>query len=177
MARARTLASQLGGDANQSVIIDSLGGARAALNDTIRTLCRKYSADQKFIRDTVTRNTVTITAGTGACPDTVMREFLHTGQFQDDNDSLITYYNYNVDFASDQNFNQLGYVVLQGDTFHYTAPAPDLDTYNGNLFVTAPTFPTFPASMATAITFPSVTFIDDLCSLLTEVLVGKVATV
>lgn len=175
-ARARTIASQVMSDANQSVVIDNLGGLRALLNNTIRELYRDKARDQKFTRDIVTRNTVTMTAGTGTCPDTVMRETLpHFGQFQDDNGSLITYYNYQIDAESGKNFNQLGYVWLQGDTFHYTAPSPTLNTYAGNLFVTCPTFPTLPGVMSDTITFPSETIIDDLVLALAAAITGNLS--
>lgn len=173
MARIRTIASQTASDANQNVIIDSLGGIRALLNNTIREVYRQKSNDQKFIRDIVTRNTVVVTSGVGACPDAVMREFLHAAQFQDDNDSLITYYDYNIDADSGQNYNQLGYVRMSDSNFLYTAPSPTLDTYTGNLFVTVATFPTFPVSMASAITFPSVSTIDDIVLAGAAAITGK----
>ena len=177
VARARTISTQAGTDANVSVVIDALGGLRALLNDTIRTLYRGRSNDQKFIRDIVTRQTIIIASGTGSCPDEIMRELLHQAQFQDDNDSLISYYNYNIDFDSGTNYNQLGYCCLVGDDFSYRAPAPDLDSYSGNLFVTVASFPTLPASMADDITFPTTTVIDDLCSLLAQAILGKVQVV
>ncbi len=174
-ARARTLATMTGQDPNQSVSIDALGGLRASLNECIRTLYRTYCKDPKFLRDTVTRNTVTITAGTGTCPDQIMREFLpNVAQFQDDNSSLISYWNFNIDYDSGVNFRQLGYVVLRNSTFLYTAPAPDYATYSGSLFVTCPTFPTFPADMASDITFPSEETIDSLVTLLAEMILGNV---
>lgn len=173
IARARVIASQTGMDANSSPVIDSKGGLRALLNNSIRHLYRLKSDDQKFIRDTVTRQTVTMTAGIGACPPEIMREFLHQAQFQDDNGSLITYWNYNIDQDSGQNFRQLGYVVMQGDNFNYTAPAPTT-SYSGNLFVTVPSFPTFPADLADPITFPSTATVDDVVITLAEAIMGKV---
>lgn len=92
-------------------------------------------------------------------------------QFEDANGSLITYYNYNVDYASGENFNQLGYVTLVGDNFNYAAPAGV--SYTGNLFVTAPVFPTLPADMASNITFPSDTAITDIVLLLADAILGK----
>ena len=175
VARARTIATQTMTDANQSTVIDAKGGLKALLNHSIREVWRRHSNDQKFIRDTVTRQTVTIVTGTGACPDSIMREFLHQAQFQDDNDSLISYYNYNIDFDSGTNYDQLGYVVMRGDDFYYRAPSPDLSDYSGNLFVTVPSFPTLPASMADDITFPSETAIDDTVLFLAQAILGKEA--
>lgn len=97
------------------------------------------------------------------------------GQFTDDNNSQITYFDYNIDADSGVTFSQLGYVRLDGDNFHYRAPSPDFDTFTGNLYVLVPTFPTI-TNMASAITFPSTSTIDDLCSLLATTLVGAVAT-
>lgn len=171
-ARARTMASQSMSDANQSVVIDSKGGLRVLLNNVIRGVYRSKTSDQKFFRDIITRNTVAITSGIGACPENVMREFLHLGQFQDVDDSLIVYYDYNIDYSSGQNFTQLGYVCMQGDNLHYTAPYPTLDTYTDDLYVTCPTFPTFPTSMSDDITFPSTTVIDDIVQSLAEAIRG-----
>jgi len=171
-ARARTIATQVGGDANLNPVIDSLAGIRALLNHSIREVYRRYANDDKFLHDTVTRNTVAVVAGIGACPDTIIRECLpKMAQFQDDNSSLITYYNYNVDYASDVNFDQLGYVTLVGDNFNYAAP--NAASYTGNLFVTTPTFPTFPASMDDPITFVSDTSIDDIVLFLSQAILGK----
>lgn len=172
-ARARVIATQTAGDANSAPTIDSLGAIRALTNHAIREVYRRQSHDQKFIRDTVTRHTVVIGGGEGACPNEIMREFLGQAQFQDDNNSLITYYNYNIDFSSDQNYRQLGYVVMQGDNFEYTAPAPDLDGYDGNLYVTVPSFPTFPNNMASAITFPSESVVDSIVLFLSFAILGK----
>ena len=171
-SRARTIATQVGGDANLNPTIDSLAGIRALLNHSIREVYRRYANDDKFLHDTVTRNTVAVVAGIGACPDTIIRESLpRMAQFQDADGSLITYYNYNVDYASDVNFNQLGYVTLVGDNFNYAAP--NAASYTGNLFVTTPTFPTLPADMASSITFPSETAIDDIVLFLSQAILGK----
>lgn len=144
------------------------------LNDTIRILYRSRAKSQDFYRDITTRHTITIAGGEGACPDSIMRELLFQADFTDTNGSLVTYYNYGADYNSGANFQQLGYVTLQGDTFLYTAPTPDFDDYDGNLFVTVATFPTLPGSMASAITFPSEAVIDDLCSLLAQAITGEV---
>lgn len=173
LARARTIATQQGLDAHQSTVIDNLAGARALLNDTIRILYRARANSQNFYRDIVTRHTVVIAGGTGTCPDTVMRELLHQADVTDANGSLVTYYNYGADYNSGVNFQQLGYLTLQGDTFLYTAPAPDFDAYSGNLYVTVATFPTL-TNMSSSITFPSESIIDDLCSMLAQSLTGEV---
>lgn len=175
LARSRTIASQTATDANQSNVIDSLGGLRATLNHAIRETYRSHANDQKFTRDIVTKTAIAIASGVGACPDSIMRETLDgMGQFTDDNGSLITYYTYNIDASSGVNFQQLGYVCLDGDTIKYTAPSPTLDTYTGNLFVLAPTFPTLPASMASAITFPSAAIIDDVVLTLALAIGGNI---
>lgn len=173
LARARVIATQQGIDPSQSTVLDNLAGARALLNDTIRILYRARAKSQDFYRDITTRHTVTITGGTGTCPDTVMRELLHQADFTDANNALVTYYNFGSDYNSGVNFTQLGYVTLQGDNFLYTAPAPDLSDYDGNLFVTVATFPTL-GSMSSAITFPTEGIIDDLCSMLAQALIGEV---
>ncbi len=153
----------MGIDPNQSPLADSRPALRALLNSTIREVYRGKSNDQKFIRDIVVRNTIAMTDGVGACPDTIMREHLKSAQFQDTANSLIAYFNYNIDKDSGVNFSQLGYVVMQGDDFVYTAPAPVLDTYSGDMFVTVASFPVFPADMADPITLPSESTVDDIC--------------
>jgi len=176
MARARTIATQTMTDANQSVVIDSLGGIRSLLNHVVRQVYRSKAKDTMFMRDIVTRNTVAIVDGVGACPDTIIREYLKQAQFQDVDNSLIAYYDYNIDYGSGVNYNQLGYVVLAGDTFAYTPPAPgDSTSYNDDLYVTTACFPTFPVSMADNITFPSETTIDDIVLALSAAIVGKEA--
>ncbi len=173
LARARTLATQTGGDPNSSQIIDNLGGLRAWLNSAIREVYRRKSTDQKFIRDIMVRHTVAVVAGSGACPDSIMREFLHASEFADANDALISYMKYNIDQNSGQTFDQLGYVTLQDDNFKYRAPSPDLTSYSGDLYVTAPTFPTLPDAFTTTITFPSEATIDDVVALLALSLTGN----
>ncbi len=171
-ARARTISTQTMTDANVSQVVDNLGGLRSLLNHTVRQVYRNKAKDQKFFHDITTRNTVAVVSGVGACPDVIMREFLHLSEFQDDVNSLITYYDYAVDADSGQNFRQLGYVWLQGDTFHYTAPNQDAGDFTGDLYVNAPCFPTFPASMSSNITFPSVAVIDDIVLSLAAAIVG-----
>lgn len=172
MARARVTATQMGLDPSQSNVIDNLGGARTLLNNSIRQLYRQKSNDQKFSQDITTRHTIAIGTGTGACPDEVMREFLHQANVTDENDSLVTYLNYQID--TNQTFDTLGYLWLEGDTFHYRAPSPDLDDFDGDLYVTVQSFPEFPAAMSSSITFPSETTIDDLCLMLAYAMLGKV---
>lgn len=172
MARARVVASQTATDANQSAIIDSLGGIRSLMNNSIREVYRRKADNQKFLHDISVRHTVSISSGIGDCPAEVMREFLVQSQFEDDNDSFITYLTYNIDWSSGQLFDQLGYVTMQGDSFKYRAPSPDLDTYSGDLFVTAPTFPQFPADMTDPITFPSDSTIDDIALFMAQALMG-----
>lgn len=166
------MASQVGGDANASQVIDSLGGLRAMLNSAIRELYRRKT-DPRFHRDITTRHTITIGSGTGDVPDEVMREFLRKADITDENGAMVTYFDYTADFDSSANFNQLGYLCIQGDTFRYRAPSPDLETYSGELYVTVPSFPELPASMASAITFPTESVIDDLVLFLSQALLGK----
>jgi hypothetical protein len=171
-ARARTIATQTMSDANVSQVIDSLGGLRALLNHSIREVYRRKSTDQKFAQDIVTVHTIAIGTGTGVVPDEIMREFLQQANITDNNGSLVSYMNYAID-ASNETFDQLGYVWITGDTFNYKAPAPDLSTFSGSLFVTVQSFPEFPASMSSAITFPSTATIDDIILFLSQAILGK----
>ncbi len=173
LARARVLASQTRTDANSSPVIDAMGGLRVALNNSVRQVFRNHANDQKFVRDIFSTNAVTMVSGVGACPDEVMREFLHLGEFADDDNSLITYYNYLSDYQSGQNFSQLGYVVLVGDDFNYTPPNGTATSYSGTLNAYTPCFPTFPADLADPITFPSTTIIDDTVVSLAAAIVGQ----
>jgi hypothetical protein len=137
----------MGGDPNLSPVIDNLAGLRALLNNAIQSVYRDKAGEQKFTHDISVRHTVTIGSGTGTCPDEIMREFLPQANITDENSSLVSYKIYAVD-ATQETFDQLGYLWLVGDTFHYTAPSPDLDDFSGSLYVTVPSFPAFPASMA-----------------------------
>src|SRR6185369_5653496 len=139
LARARTMATQMAGDANASPLIDDLGGLRALLNHVIQNLYRQKASDVRFLRDITVRHTVAMTSGVGVVPDNILREFLIMGDFEDVDGSLITYYNFPIDFNSGNNFSQLGYTFIQGDSFLYTPPAPGTSTsYTDNLFVTTP---------------------------------------
>jgi len=170
-ARARTIATQMGGDANLSAVIDSKGGIRALLPHAIREIYRRKANDQKFNADIAVTKTVAIVAGSGTCPDEIMREFLNQAEFADDNGSLITYFDYGIDMNSGTNFSQLGYVTLQGSTFLYTAPKPTV-SYTGNLDVTVPCTPVIPASMASDIPMSDATT-EDVVLFLAEAILGK----
>lgn len=170
LARARTIATQAGGvDANASAQIDAKGGLFALLPHVIADVYRGKAKDPKFVRDITVKNTVTITAGTGTVTTGIMREFLRQADFADDDDSLITYYEYASDYNSGQNYDQLGYVYITGDTFHYTAPSPN-DPYTGNLYVTVPSTPT----VTTSVTFPSDQTANDVILALALAIQGKV---
>ncbi len=169
LARARTQATQISGDANVSVVIDSRAGMMALLPNCILEVYRRKAKDPRFLRDITAMTTVAITSGTGTLPDEVMREFLSTGNFTDANNSLVTYYEYASDYNSSVNFTQLGYSFLIGDTIQYTAPAPDLATYNGNLYITSPTIP----ALATTMTFPTEETITDVILLLARAIRGE----
>ena len=170
-ARARTLATQTGIDSNQSNVIDSLPNLRTTLNHAIREVYRRKSNDQKFSQDITTRHTVAIGTGEGTCEPEIMREFLHQANITDENDSLVTYFNYQID--TNQTFDTLGYLWLEGDTFHYRAPSPDLDDFDGDLYVTVQSFPEFPASMASDIEFPSQATAEDVILFLAQAILGK----
>ncbi len=170
-ARARTIATEMGGDANQSPVIDSLAGLRALLNHCVLEIYRRKCSNPRFIRDITTRTTVAIASGSGTLPDTVMREYLDTGDFIDENNSLVTYYPYASDFYSGVNFDQLGYAFLQGDLIKYTAPALDLDDYNGNLYITSPCLP----AITTSVTFNTEEVATDVILLLAKAIRGEVS--
>jgi len=170
LARARTIATQSGGaDANASQQIDARGGLFALLPHIIADIYRGKTKDPRFVRDITVKNTVAIVARTGTVTTGIMREFLRQADFQDDNNSLITYYDYASDYGSGQNFDQLGYVYITGDTFNYTAPVPN-DPYTGNLYVTVPTIPT----VTTTVTFPSTQTANDVILALALAIQGKV---
>lgn len=171
LARARSIATQSGGvDANASQQIDARGGLFALIPHAILAVYRSKANDTKFLRDITVKHTVAITAGSGTVPDTVMREYLKMADFADDDSSLITYYDYASDYNSGQNFDQLGYVYVVGDTFDYTAPSPN-DPYTGDLFVTVPTTPT----VTTSVTFPSEQTSDDVILWLAQAIQGKIS--
>ncbi len=174
-ARARTIATQMGMDANQAPTIDSLGGIRSLLNNVIRDVYRKKAVDQRFRKDIVENHTIAMTSGSGACPENIMREFLSEANYRDSltPSSLITYYNYAMDEYSGETYKQLGYLYLDGSTFKYIARSPVLSTFSGSLFIEVPTFPTLPGSMASVIPFPSTTTADDIQIALAYAIMGK----
>lgn len=150
-ARARTIATEMGGDANTSVNIDSMAGLKALLPHVIRNVFRKKASDVKDRHDIVTKHSVVVTASVGAVPDELMREFLSQADFQDSlNNKCIAWLPYAVDYNSGVTFSQIGYVTIVGDNFNYRAPAPN-QSFTGTLYVTAPTMPTIPSNWATEI--------------------------
>ncbi len=168
-ARARTISSQSGGDATQSPVIDNLGGLRALLNHCILEVYRRKASSPMFLRDITAVTTVAIASGSGTLPATVMREFLDTGNFTDDNNSLVTYFEYASDYNSTVNYTQIGYAMVVGDTIKYTAPAPDFAAYNGNLFITSPVLPT----ITTSVMFNTEETADDVILLLARAITGS----
>ncbi len=172
-ARARVAATQMGGDANQSLVIDSLGGLRVLFNNSIRELYRRKANDIKFRHDITVNNTVIIFNGTGTVPATLMREFLHQANISNNDNDLITYFDYAVDANSGETYDQLAYLWIVGDTFHYRGTAPLLAGWNGNIVISCPSFPVFPPSLNDNIPFPSTATIDDLVLLLANAILGK----
>lgn len=171
LARARTLATQTDGvDATASQQIDARGGLRALIPHAILATYRAKAKDQRFVRDITVKHTVSISAGVGAIPDGVMRELMTQANVTDADNSLVSYDEFGVDFNSGQNFDQLGYLMIVGDDFHYTAPAPTT-SYTGNLYVTAATVPTTTGS---SVTFPSTETSDDVVYLISQAIQGKV---
>ncbi len=170
-ARARTLATQISGDATQSPLIDNLAGLRALLNHCILEVYRRKAANPKFLRDITIEQTVAISSGSGNLPSNIMYEYLGTGNFTDDNNALVTYYEYASDYNSTVNFTQLGYCFLVGNTLKYTAPAPDFDTYTGNLFITSPCLPAITDEVA----FQTEETGDDVILLLAKAIRGEVS--
>ncbi len=173
-ARSRTLATQMGGDPNSSVVIDSRGGLRVLLNNAIRELYRRKAAtDSRFRHDINVTNTVAIAGGQGEVPENLMREFLRGADITDGNGfSLITYLDYSTD--AQETYNQIGYLWIVTNTFFYRAPAPDLDTYSGDMVIQCPSFPDFPNSMAQDMVLPSFSTADDLVLTLAQALMGEV---
>lgn len=171
LARSRVVASQTMTDATQSSVIDSRPALRSLLNSCIRETVRAKAKDPNFIQSINVKNTIAITASAGTLPDTIIRQFLRQANWADDDGSFISWFDYPVDVASGQNFTQLGYVSLSGDTLTYTAP--NSASYTGNLYCTVPSYPVFPASMATDIPMTD-EVAEDVISLMALAIVGKV---
>lgn len=169
-ARSRTLATQIASDANASPLIDDLAGLRALLNHCVLEIYRRRAGNPRFLRDITARTTVAIASGSGTLPDEIMREFLGSANITDVNNSLVTYFEYASDYYSTVNFTQLAYALVVGDLIKYTAPAPDLATYNGNIFITSPVLPT----ITTSVTFLTEEVADDVILLLAKAIRGEV---
>lgn len=170
-ARARTIATQTGGDANASPLIDDLANAKALLNHVIRNVWRKKAADASGYHDIATKQTIAVAASAGTLPTNVMREFLGTNaQFQDTNNSLITFLDYVIDANTSTLYSQLGYVTLNGTALTYRAPAPN-QSYTGSLYLTCPTMPTIPSTWASTLDV-SDTATDDIVLALSMAMAG-----
>jgi hypothetical protein len=172
LARSRVVASQTAGDATQSPVIDSRPALRSLLNTCIRETYRAKAKDPNFIKAINVKKTIAIVASAGTLPDTVIRQFIRQASWADDNNSYISYWDYPVDANSGQNFDQLAYVQLVGDTIEYT-PANSGSAYTGNLYCTTPCYPVFPASMATNIPMKD-EVAEDVISLMALAIRGQV---
>jgi len=173
-ARAQTIATEMGGDANSSVNIDSMAGLKALLPHVIRNVYRKNAADVKTRHDVVTKHTIAVTASVGAVPDEIMREFLSQADFQDSlNNKCIAWLPYAVDYNSGVTFSQIGYVTIVGDNFNYRAPSPN-QSFTGSLYVTVPSMPTIPSNWATEIAIGSDTA-QDICLALAYAIRGEMS--
>ncbi len=171
-ARSRTIASEMGGDANTSVNIDSLAGLKALLPHVIRNVYRKKAANVKDRHDIVTKHTIAVTASVGAVPEAIMREFLAQADFQDSlNNKCIAWLPYAVDYNSGVTFTQIGYVTIVGNDFYYRAPSPN-QSFTGSLYVTVPSMPTIPSSWSTEIDIGE-NMADDIIIALAKALRGE----
>jgi hypothetical protein len=141
-ARARTLATSINSDANISILTDSDMGLRALLNHAVRDVYYKRAKDAKFRQEITTANVVSVTAGTGVIPATILRQYLSQADFRDaESFNLISFITYDLDFNG-SNFDQLGYVRVVGDNFIYVKNGSN---YTGNLTVTVPNIPDLPS--------------------------------
>lgn len=165
LARARTLATQQGGDPTMSPLIDDLTGFRAMLDHVIQDVWRKKANDVRNRHDISVKHTVGITASSGAIPTTIMREFLPQADFQDSlNNKCIAWLPYAVDYNSGTTFTQIGYVTIVGDNFNYRAPAPN-QNFTGSLFITVPTTPAIPTAWTDELDVTDVATNDIILSL------------
>lgn len=161
IARARIIATGMGDDPNLSKLIDSRPALRALLDTAISFVYRQKAADKKNWRDISVRHTITFAAGVGNIPATVLREFLHQADFQNEDADLISYLTYQIDSRAKYE-NYLGYVQVVGDTFEYTAPNGDAGDYSGDMYVTVPSLPEIPSDDTTNIEMTSEIF-DKVC--------------
>lgn len=146
IARARTIAVGINSDANASILVDSDMALRALLNHAIRHVYHQRASEPKFRQDITTANAVSVSAGVGAIPTTIIREYLNQADFRDSqNFNLISFINYDLDYNS-SNFNQLGYVRVVGDDFLYVKNGAN---YSGTLTVTVPSVPALPSDPTT----------------------------
>lgn len=166
LSRTRVIATGVGIDPNLSALIDNRPALRALLNTAFSTVYRKRAQSKKDWRDISVRHTVSMSGGSGAIPNELMREFLHQADFEDEEGSLISYIEYNID--NRQLFTQLGYVRVVGDTFDYNLPDAG-GAYTGDLYVTAVSVPEFPATPTDDIPMTAEIF-DDVCGTLATML-------
>lgn len=162
LARSRVIATQMGLDANQSPLVDNRGGFRALLNTALSNIIIKRARDKKNWRDVAIRHTISMTAGVGDLPSGVLREYMHTADFQNDDRDLISYLNFDLD--NNELFDTyLGYAKLAGDTVEYTAPNTDFGDYTGKLYLTVPSVPEIPTDPTDNIAMTDEIF-NDVCS-------------
>ena len=140
MARARVIATGMGIDPTASPVIDNKPALRALLDTALSDVYRKRAEKGNSFRDIAVRNTVALIAGVGTVPTGIMRDYLHLADFTTAAGDLVSYLNYPMDANSFSRYQQLGYVIIQGDTFLYTTPNSGA-AYTGDMYVTAVTLP------------------------------------
>lgn len=154
IARARTIATQMGGDANLSPLIDNKFALRTLLNNAINHVYTKRAGDGKSWRDISIRFPITIASGFGTFPSNAMREFMHQSDWANSDNDLISYIARDADNRETYD-TYLGYVQIQGDTVLYTPPNGDATSYTGTLYMTAVGTPELPASSSTTFNMTS----------------------
>jgi len=171
LARTRIIATGIGGDATLSPVLDNRPAFRALLDTAHSAVIAKRARDKKNWRDVVIRHTIAMTNGVGALPAGVLREFMHTADFENGDGDLISY----IEFAIDNNElfdTYLGYARIVGDSLYYTAPNTDFGDFTGNLFLTVPSVPTYPSDPDDDISMTDEIF-DDLTATLALMVRGE----
>ena len=161
LARARVIATGMGLDPNSSAGLDNKVTFRAMLDSALSTVYNKRAKDPKGFRDLAVRHAVAMVAGSGAIPSELMRAYLHTADFSNGDGDLISYLEYPMDNNASAIYQQLGYVIVQGDDFVYTTPSSGAP-YTGTMNVTAISLPALPSNSTDPVPITDEIF-DDVC--------------
>lgn len=154
-----------GADASRSDLLNTEQTAESLVSNVFRNVTLVINADpdkRSLLRRT---HAITLTAGVGTLPATILMEVLNGAVVLDPDDATITaddmaYVPEYQDFVTAKGYEpRLGYWHVDantttGNTISYIRPSDSVPTKTGNMRMIVVTVPTIPATSSTALDAP-----------------------